>query len=88
MASTDDADTNAKFARKNEADFPILSDPDKTVADAFGVLATAGYASRVTFYIDPQGSIAYTDVDVNPSSAGADLASRLNLLGVPANQEN
>jgi len=38
MASVDDAETNKKFATEHEADFPILSDPDKGVATSYGVL--------------------------------------------------
>lgn len=83
MASVDDADTNKKFAEQEQANFPMLSDPDKKVADAYGVLKTpgAGFASRWTFYIGPDGKILYIDKAVNTSTAGADLAARLDALG-------
>lgn len=83
MASVDDAATNRAFAEKNQADFPVLADPDKTTARAYGVLSMLGFASRVTFYIDAEGNIAYIDDAVSPVSAGADIAARLAALGVP-----
>jgi len=83
MASVDDAETNRKFAEKNDADFPILSDPDKAAASAYGVLSPAGYASRWTFYIGPEGDIQHIDREVKPLSAGADVVSKLTELEVP-----
>ncbi len=82
MASTDDVETNTKFATANAADFPILADPDKKVSAAYGVLGMLGFASRWTFYIDAQGKIAYIDKDVSVVKAGADTAARLAALGV------
>ena len=82
MASTDDAETNTKFAIANGADFPVLADPDKKVAQAYGVLSLMGFASRWTFYIDVEGKIAYVDKNVSVVKAGADTAARLAALGV------
>ena len=81
-ASTDDAETNRKFAESLELDYPILSDPGKEVARAYGVLK-GDYATRHTIYIGADGKIAYIDTKVSPSSAGADVAERLASLGVP-----
>jgi thioredoxin-dependent peroxiredoxin len=83
MASTDDAQTNRKFAEANSADFPILSDPEKSAAAAYGVLSSQGFASRWTYYIDRDGKIAFVDKRVKPLSAGADIAARLEKLGIP-----
>lgn len=83
MASTDDAETNRKFAEANAADFPVLADPDGTTARAYGVSRLGAFASRWTFYIDPTGRIAFIDKDVNPLTAGRDAARRLEALGVP-----
>jgi peroxiredoxin Q/BCP len=82
MASTDDVETNTKFAADNGADFAILADPDKKVSAAYGVLGMMGFASRWTFYIDKDGKIAYIDKDVSVVKAGADTAARLTTLGV------
>ena len=83
MASTEDAETSRKFAEANQADFPVLADPDKQAAEAYGVLGMMGFASRWTFYIDGAGKIAYIDKEVSALKAGADMAARLAALGVP-----
>ena len=82
MASTDDIETNTKFAAANDADFPVLADGDKKVATAYGVLSAMGFASRWTFYIDSEGKLAYIDKNVSAVKAGADIAARLAALGV------
>ena len=42
MASVDELEKNQEFAAETEADFPLLSDPSKTVAEAYDVLAFYG----------------------------------------------
>jgi peroxiredoxin Q/BCP len=82
MASVDPPETNKAFAEEHEADFPILSDPEKTAATAYGVLGTTGFARRWTFYIGPDGRILHIDKAVRAATAGEDLAARLAELGV------
>jgi len=83
MVSTDDIETNTRFAKEHEADFPILSNPEKDVAAAYGVLNAAGTgARRWTFYIGPDGKILFIDDKVSTATAGEDLARRLGELGV------
>jgi peroxiredoxin Q/BCP len=81
-SSVDDAETNAKFAQHVEADYPILADPTKDTARAYGVLGMAGVASRWTFYIGIDGKILHIDKSVKVSSAGQDIANKLAELGV------
>ena len=83
MASADSPEDNRGFAEKNDASFPILSDPGKEVCNAYGVIAAHGYPNRWTYYIDPDGVIEQIDKDVNPRTAGADLVAHLEALGVP-----
>jgi peroxiredoxin Q/BCP len=65
-------------------DYPILSDPGKEIARAFGVLEPEGrYALRHTIYIGADGKVLYVDRKVNPQTAGADTVARLEELGVP-----
>ena len=78
MVSVDDAETNKKFAAEHEADFPILSDPEKTVANAYGVLGTTGFARRWTFDIGGDGKILSIDKAVRTGTAGEDHAAKLN----------
>ena len=78
----DDAETNKKFAEHVSADYPILADASKAVANAYGVLGTFGVASRWTFSIAPDGTILDIDKNVRTSTAGADVAAKLSELGV------
>jgi peroxiredoxin Q/BCP len=82
-ASVDDAETNKKFAESLELDFPVLSDPEKSAAKAYGVVnAERPVAFRWTFYIKPDGTIAVIDKQINTASAGLDTAKHLGELGV------
>ena len=80
MASTDDIETVKAFAKKNEAQFPILSDPEGLVAGKYGVIKFGRFASRTTFIIDDEGTIANINKKVNPVSAGFDLRQNLEVL--------
>lgn len=87
MASVDTPADNKAFAEKETADFPILSDPDKTVANAYGVIPAGRppdrqFASRWTFYIGPDGRITAIDKAVSPASAGEGIVAKLAELGV------
>jgi thioredoxin-dependent peroxiredoxin len=82
-ASVDTAETNKKFAESLGLDYPLLSDPDKTVARAYGVVAgEKTYASRWTFYIGKDGRILYIDKQVSPAAHGKDVVERLKALGI------
>ena len=82
MASTDDHETNTKFARKNNTNFPILSDPDGLVASRYGVKSVIGFAKRWTFYIDKDGRVVKIDKKINLMNAGKDMESNLIALNV------
>jgi peroxiredoxin Q/BCP len=82
-ASCDTPEDNAKFAKKLDLDYPILSDPSKDIAKAYGVLnPDRGVASRWTFYIGKDGKILHIDKDVKTESHGKDVAAKLDELGV------
>jgi peroxiredoxin Q/BCP len=60
-----------------------LSDPGKSVAKAYGVVTPEReFPHRWTYYIGPDGKILYVDKEVKTETAGADIASRLEALGV------
>ena len=86
MASVDPLEANKGFAAQQQAEFPLLSDPDKSVAKAYGVLNGFGVASRQTFYIGSDGTIIAIDRSVNPATAAQDIAARLGELGVAKRQ--
>ncbi len=46
-----------EFVKKNNLNFPLLSDKNKTTARKYGVLREDGLAKRVTFIIDKEGII-------------------------------
>jgi len=75
---------NIAFAQEHKADFPILSDPAKETATAYGVLSTRGFANRWTFYIDKNGLITYIDKDVNAhlATSAEYMAAKLGELKV------
>jgi len=82
MASVDPLLDNKGFAAETGADFPLLSDEDKSVAKAYGVLHEKGYAKRHTFYIGKDGRILKIDTDVNAETSAEDMAATLGKLGV------
>ncbi|MCC7376831.1 MAG: peroxiredoxin [Verrucomicrobiales bacterium] len=82
-ASVDDAETNKKFAESLGLDYPILADPTKETAKAYGVLNPAnGLASRWTFLIGKDGKIAAIDQAVQPTSHGKAVLDQLQKLGL------
>ena len=81
--SVDDPDTNKAFAQSLGIDYPLLSDPDKHVALAYGVVdADQPFPSRWTFYIGVDGRILYVDKLVSPAAHGRAIAAKLGELGV------
>jgi peroxiredoxin Q/BCP len=81
--SVDPEETNKAFAESLGLDYPVLSDPAKTVAQAYGVVdRDQPFASRWTFYIGTDGRILYVDKHVSPGSHGAAVAAKLAELGV------
>ena len=82
-ASVDTPEENKKFAESLNLDYPILSDPDKSVAKAYGVInPERGFANRWTFYIDKNGVIKEIDKKVIPKQAAPDVASMVEKLGL------
>ena len=82
-ASVDKPEANAKFSEKFSMDFPVLSDPEKTTAKAYGVVSgVAPVAKRWTFYIDKDGVIKEIDKKINNPQAGSDIAAKVKALGL------
>jgi peroxiredoxin Q/BCP len=74
---------NKAFSDTYHADFPLLSDPAKDTANAYGVLnAERGFANRWTFYIGKDGKITAIDKTVKPATSAEDMAATLKQLGV------
>jgi peroxiredoxin Q/BCP len=96
MASVDPLEKNVEFAKaksvdlggtrgvveKKEADFPILSDPTKATATAYGVLGQSGVANRWTFYIGKDGKVLAIEKTIKPATSAEDMAAKLGELSV------
>jgi peroxiredoxin Q/BCP len=98
MASVDSVEDNTKFAQatqvtlngragqtvvdKQAADFPLLADPTKATATAYGVLTQRGVAARWTFYIGRDGRITAIDKAVRPATSAEDMIAKLGELNV------
>ena len=81
--SVDKPEDNKKFAEKYELDYPILSDPTKSVAGSYGVLlGSRPFAARWTFYIDKDGIIREVDTSVKVDRAGSDITAKVKELGL------
>jgi thioredoxin-dependent peroxiredoxin len=81
-ASVDKPEDNKRFAESLDLDYPILSDPDKSVATAYGVMSARGFANRWTFYIDKEGVIKHIEKKVNTDKAAEQLAEKVKELGL------
>ncbi|MEY3018095.1 MAG: hypothetical protein RL336_1230 [Pseudomonadota bacterium] len=83
MASVDPLEDNTAFAEDTDADFPILSDTEKSVAEAYDVLyPIVNVAKRHTIYIDKTGRISLIDTDISPATSAEDMVANLAKLGV------
>ena len=85
-ASCDPADGargNISFAKSLDLDYPILSDPSKKTAKAYGVVTlTRPFPHRWTSYIGKDGKILKIDKKVRAGNDGANAAKALEALGV------
>ena len=82
-ASFDTVEDNRRFATDQRFPFRLLSDHDRTVGRAYGVVRPAGdqyeaFARRFSFLINPEGVIAriydVADVKGHADAVLADLA--------------
>ena len=81
-ASCDTVEINREFAASTGIEFPILSDPESTVARAYGVLGPLGLPSRWTVYIGADGRVLAIDRQVRFGNHGADIMVALERFGV------
>jgi peroxiredoxin Q/BCP len=90
MVSVDTPEDNQAFADKEQANFPMLSDPGRGVAEAYGVLPPINpdrpdaprLARRWWFFIGPDGKVTHVETANHTRDAGEFLAGKLAELGV------
>lgn len=80
--STDSPESHAAFAREHELPFPLLSDEDGALTEAFGVRTHLGMASRVSFLLDASGVIRAVFRDVDPGVHANDVLAEATRLGL------
>src|SRR5271163_245701 len=81
--SVDSADAHKDFIRKNSLPFPLLLDPDKKIAKAYGAangIPILGLDRRITYVIDENGKVLKVYPSVDPSTHAIEI---LTDLGVP-----
>ena len=61
--SVDSRHSHSAFAQHLGLEFRLLSDFDRTVTRAYGVLREGGFAERALFVIDKQGTIRFAHVN-------------------------
>lgn len=81
-ASCDPVEKNTAFAKSLELDYPILSDPDKKVAKAYGILNDRGFSSRVTFIVGKDGKILHIEKKVKTDEHAEQISDELAKLKV------
>lgn len=84
--SPDPVDKLAKFAAAEGLDFPLLSDPDHTVAEAYAAWGekknygkTYEGLIRSTVVVDPEGKVAVAQYNVRATGHVAKLRRDLNI---------
>ncbi len=87
-ASCDSVEKNTEFAKSLDLDYVILSDPEKNVAKAFGVVHEGREVpERWTFIIGEDGRIVHVDRMVKADSHGEDIVATLEKLKIPKKKE-
>lgn len=82
--STDDVQSHQKFKTKYNLPFTLLSDPDHTVADQYGVWGPKKFMgkeyegiNRVTFLIDENGTVKQVWPKVKPEDHADEVLAAL-----------
>jgi len=82
--STDSPESHAAFAREHDLPFPLLSDPNGALAEAFGVKTHFGMASRVSFVLDADGVVRAVFRNVDPGVHSNEVLAEATRLGLTA----
>ncbi len=85
--SIDSADSHKAFIKKYSIPFPLLLDPDKTIAKEYGAangIPILGLDRRITYVIDENGMIEKVYPKVDPSAHSAEILADLKVPENPA----
>lgn len=82
--SLDDVRSQKAFHEAQKLNFPLLSDPDGSVAAKYAaMMEDKPYTARVTFVVDDKGVLRHVDRKVAVESHGKDLAGVVRGLRGP-----
>jgi peroxiredoxin Q/BCP len=87
--SIQSADSHKAFIKKYSIPFPLLLDPDKKIASAYGAangIPVLGLDGRITYVIDGEGRIAKVYPKVDPSKHAKEILQTLNVPEHPPAQ--
>jgi peroxiredoxin Q/BCP len=77
--SGDTVESHQKFADKHQLEFPLLSDTDNAIIDAYGANGLL-FSKRVTFLISPEGMVEKVYPDVDPETHATEIIDDLKAL--------
>lgn len=80
--STQSPESHREFIAEHDLPFPLLSDEDGELTEAFGVNTHLGLASRVSFLIDAEGVVRAVFRDVDPGVHANDVLAEASRLGL------
>lgn len=75
--SKDDETSHQAFTQKFSLPFPLLADVDGSIIQAYDVEGPGGYAKRVTYVIDGEGTIIHVDSNVNTERHAQDILAAI-----------
>jgi peroxiredoxin Q/BCP len=79
--SADKPEIQTRFIEKFGLTFPMISDTDKTIIDAYGSREVLGVtAKRRTFLIGPDGVVAFVWPSVKVEGHAAEVVSKIRKL--------
>ncbi|WP_449462676.1 peroxiredoxin [Tardisphaera miroshnichenkoae] len=80
--STDSPSAQKKFKDKYSLNFTMVSDKDKAISKAYGVLSPKGTALRTTFLIGRDGNVAHVFTKVRPDGHAQEVIHKISELGL------
>jgi peroxiredoxin Q/BCP len=86
--SRDSQTSHDEFAKHHQLPFPLVADPDGSVSRAYGVGATLGMDSRVSFLVGADGKVERVWPDVNPAVHADEVLSAAGTTGTAGGQVN
>ena len=82
--SPDDDESHERFSGKQNLNFPLVADPERSIIDAYGVWGekqnygkTYDGLARTTFLIDPEGTIHHVFKRPKTADHAAEILSRM-----------